>query len=134
MVCETAGYRSLPAQAETDIAYLTSMECLVRPDGKDTYAVSIVRRAASINALHVAAGIAPPEADGRVMLALRAIRRRRNKPQRRVAPLLTADIRLLLEGTQVRTWPEGVAELHDAALLLTGFAGAFRRAELSPSS
>ncbi|MCC3265890.1 site-specific integrase [Arthrobacter gengyunqii] len=130
--CESSAYIPLPAAAETVIAYLTSMASSVRPDGKDAYAVStIVRRAASINASHVAAGIAPPGADGRVALALKGIKRNRSTPQRRVAPLLTGDIRLLLESTRVRTWPDGVAAVRDAALLLTGFAGAFRRSELS---
>ena len=108
------------------------MAASVRPNGAFAYAPStIVRRAASINAQHVAAGVAPPGADGRVARSIKAIKRSRNTPQRRVAPLLTNDIRLLLESTAVRTWPDGVGAVRDAALLLTGFAGAFRRSELS---
>lgn len=130
--CRGSGYQALPASAETVIAYLTGMAAAIRPNGKHAYAQStIVRRAASINAQHVAAGAAPPGADGRVARALKAIRRERTTPQRRVAPLLTNDMRLLLEGTQVRTWPDGVGAVRDAALLLTGFAGAFRRSEVS---
>lgn len=130
--CRGSGYQALPASAEVVIAYLTGMAAAIRPNGKHAYAQStIVRRAASINAQHVAAGMAPPGADGRVTRALKAIKRERNTPQRRVAPLLTNDIKLLLESTQVRTWPEGVGAVRDAALLLAGFAGAFRRSELS---
>ncbi|MCC3292404.1 site-specific integrase [Arthrobacter sp. zg-Y1110] len=130
--CLTSGYNPMPATAETVIAYLTFMASSIRQDGKAAYAPStIVRRASSINAQHVAAGVAPPGADGRVTRALKAIKRARTEPQRRVAPLLTSDIRLLLEGTKDRTWPDGVAAVRDAALLLSGFAGAFRRSELA---
>ncbi|MCC3299693.1 site-specific integrase [Arthrobacter caoxuetaonis] len=130
--CSSSGYRPMPALAETVIAYLTFMASAVRPDGRHAYAQStIVRRASSINAQHVAAGMAPPGADGRVTRALKAIKRYRTQPQRRVAPLLTGDVRLLLEGTQVRTWPDGIGAVRDAALLLAGFAGAFRRSELA---
>lgn len=130
--CRGSGYQPMPAAAEIVIAYLTSMAASVRPDGTHAYAPStIVRRAASINAQHVAAGFAPPGADGRVARSIKAIKRSRTTPQRRVVPLLTSDMRLLLEGTAVRTWPDGVGAVRDAALLLTGFAGAFRRSELS---
>lgn len=130
--CRGSGYSPMPASAEIVIAYLTSMAASVRPNGKPAYAPStIVRRASSINAQHVAAGVAPPGADGRVARSIKAIKRSRSTPQRRVAPLLTNDMRLLLEGTAVRTWPDGVGAVRDAALLLAGFAGAFRRSELS---
>jgi len=130
--CGTSGYRAMPATAETVIAYLTFMASAVRTDGKHAYAQStIVRRAPSINAQHIAAGMAPPGSDGRIARALKAIKRSRTQPPRRVAPLLTGDIRLLLERTAVRTWLDGVGAVRDAALLLAGFAGAFRRSELA---
>ncbi|MFF2678045.1 site-specific integrase [Arthrobacter koreensis] len=122
----------MPAPAEVVIGYLTSMAASIRPDGKPAYApATIVRRASSINAQHVAAGIAPPGADGRVSRSIKGIKRSRSTPQRRVAPLLTNDMRLLLEGMTARTWPDGVGAIRDSALMLTGFAGAFRRSELS---
>lgn len=115
--CGTSGYRAMPATAETVIAYLTFMASAVRTDGKHAYAQStIVRRAPSINAQHIAAGMAPPGSDGRIARALKAIKRSRTQPPRRVAPLLTGDIRLLLERTAVRTWLDGVGAVRDAAL------------------
>lgn len=130
--CRASGYRPMPAAAETVIAYLTGMAAAIRPNGKPAYATStIVRRAASINAQHIAAAMPPPGADGRVSQSLKAVKRERTAAPRRVAPLLTNDIKVLLDGTQVRTWPDGIAAVRDAALLLAGFAGAFRRSELS---
>lgn len=53
------------------------------------------------------------------------------RPRRR-APLLTEDVRAILDTarTTARSWAEKVAERRDSALILLGFAGAFRRSEL----
>jgi len=52
-------------------------------------------------------------------------------PQRRVDPLLTDDLKLILRSVAETTWPGAVAAARDAAVLLAGFAGAFRRSELA---
>nr|WP_269151235.1 site-specific integrase [Spelaeicoccus albus] len=48
-----------------------------------------------------------------------------------MAPLLTDDIRHIVETMDYSTWPEAVAAFRDAAAILLGFAGAFRRSELA---
>jgi hypothetical protein len=63
---------------------------------------------------------------------LAGIRRIRRTPPVRRAPLLLGDIRGLVEWLELVAggWPAGVAARRDTALLLMGFAGAFRRSEL----
>ncbi|NKX55939.1 site-specific integrase [Arthrobacter sp. E918] len=130
--CQAKGYTPLPAAPETVIAYLSEAAAAVRPDGTHAYAAAtLTRRAAAVNARHTGAGQLPPGADGQVARALRAIRRERSTVQRRVDPLLTDDVKLLLRAITESTWPGAVAATRDAAVLLAGFAGAFRRSELS---
>jgi integrase len=130
--CGAKGYASLPAAPETVIAHLSEAAAAIRPDGTHAYAAAtLTRRAAAINARHAAAGLLPPGAGGQVARALRAIRRDRAVPQRRVDPLLTDDLKLILRSLAETTWPGAVAAARDAAVLLAGFAGAFRRSELS---
>ncbi|GER23313.1 integrase [Zafaria cholistanensis] len=130
--CAAKGYPPLPASAETVIAYLSEAAATVRPDGGWAYAVStLTRRAAAINAAHVSAGVPAPGAGGQVARALLAIRRERTQGPRRVDPLLTDDLKILLRALADTTWPGAVAATRDAAVLLAGFAGAFRRSELA---
>jgi site-specific recombinase XerC len=87
---------------------------------------TLARRLAGIRAAHVERGFPDPTKSELIRLTFRGIRRRYGKPQRRVAPLriehLSAMISLL--GNSMR-------DIRDRALLLVGFAGAFRRSELS---
>ncbi|HEY5844356.1 MAG TPA: site-specific integrase [Mycobacterium sp.] len=59
--------------------------------------------------------------------------RHRDRPTKRVAPLLLDDIARILTATRAGagTWTARVVERRDSALLLLGFAGAFRRSELA---
>jgi integrase len=81
---------------------------------------------AAIGAAHKAAGHASPAAaeSGRAVLA--GIRRTVGVAQRRVTPLLPGDLRAVSV-----TLPRNLLGARDRALLLLGFAGAFRRSELS---
>jgi integrase len=57
--------------------------------------------------------------------ALRGIKRVHGTAPNQKAPVLTEDLRLMLRHT-----PAGMIGIRDRALLLVGFAGAFRRSEL----
>ena len=57
---------------------------------------------------------------------LKGIRRSIGTAQEGKAPLLTTDIRRIVESC-----PETLSGLRDQALILVGFAGAFRRSELA---
>jgi integrase len=58
-------------------------------------------------------------------MVLRGIGRVRAQPQRRVAPLIDEELFAICNGLR-----GSVREIRDQALLLVGFAGAFRRSEL----
>jgi integrase len=58
-------------------------------------------------------------------MTLRGIRRVRAQPQRRVAPLLIKELFAICSDPG-----DSVRDIRDRALLLVGFAGAFRRSEL----
>src|SRR5450759_4990848 len=72
-----------------------------------------------------------PGAHPHVGELLAGIRRSRGRPPARRDALVTADLRAILAGLPGTGWPGVVAGRRDAALLVLGFAGAFRRAELA---
>jgi integrase len=87
---------------------------------------TLARRVIAIRRAHALGGLPDPTKSELVRLTLRGVRRLHGRPQRRVAPLRLehlADIVSRL-GSEKR-------DLRDRALLLVGFAGAFRRSELT---
>ena len=123
---------ALPASPETVAAYLVSRARLTNQTGEWLYAPSTLgRRLAAIAKAHQLAGLASPCRDPQVSTTLAGIRRQRVRPTRRAAPLLLADLRRVLQNIELRQFPQAVIGRRDAALLLMGFAGAFRRFELT---
>jgi hypothetical protein len=61
---------------------------------------------------------------------LSGIRRTRATPPRRKAPILLADLELLLATFDVATWPRATGGLRNRCLLLLGWGGALHRDEL----
>ncbi len=82
------------------------------------------RRVVAINHAHKDKGLKSPTRSALVTDTLRGIRRINGSKQRQVMPLLKSD---LMKITKRLT---GLIGIRDKALLLTGFAGAFRRSEL----
>ena len=127
------GYPLLPAPPAVVAAYVTAAAAEQKHDGTFAYApASLTRWVSSINQVHTAANLPPPGRSELVRRALSGIRRIRQTPPARRAPLLLDDIRGLVDwlGMVAGGWPAGVAARRDTALLLMGFAGAFRRSEL----
>jgi integrase len=85
---------------------------------------TLARRLVAVNLEHRGRGLQSPTVHALVTGTLRGIRRTHRQPQRRVAPLLKEQL-LAIIGRLT-----GVSEARDKALLLVGFAGAFRRSEL----
>jgi integrase len=81
---------------------------------------------AAISKAHKAAGFASPIKDN-VLIAetLKGIKRTHGTAVTQKAPILTEDLRSML-----RELPHNLLGTRDRALLLVGFAGAFRRSEL----
>jgi len=123
---------AIPASPETVAAYLASMARLTDNKGEWLYAPSTLgRRLAAIAKAHQLAGLPSPCRDPQVSTVLAGIRRERVRPTRRAPPLLLADLRRALQQIELRQFPQAVIGRRDASLLLMGFAGAFRRSELT---
>ena len=116
--CERTGQRALPASAEVVAAYIA--ECAGR-----LKVGSIQRRLNAIAEAHKATGLGSPTSEGMVKNTLKGIRRALGTATVQKAPALTADIRAMVDATDT-----GLIGLRDRALILLGFAGAFRRAEI----
>jgi site-specific recombinase XerD len=110
---------SLPAVPETVVLYLSVMA--------ETAKVStLTRRLSAISQAHQAAGLETPTAHLAVRKLMAGIRRQKGSVQTGKKPLVTADLRALIEPLD----PRRILDVRDRALLLAGFAGAFRRSEL----
>lgn len=116
--CTQHDKQYLPAQAETVALYLTVIS--------NTHKCSTLqRRLVAISQAHQAAGFETPTTEAPVRATWAGIRRVKGTRQEGKTPTLTADIRRMVD-----TLPETKTGQRDRALLLFGFAGAFRRSEL----
>lgn len=123
---------SLPASGETVAAYMTDRAGLVSESGDYAYAPSTISRwVTSINVQHHNAGLPQPGSLAEVKRTLAGIRRGHVRPTRRMAPLLLEDLKKVLLGIDMNGFPQGILGHRDSALLVMGFAGAFRRSELA---
>lgn len=117
--CESKGVLALPALPETVAAYLAHS---VSAGAK---ASTIARRLAAIGYAHKLAGHDSPTHAESVKATVRGIRRTIGTAPSRKAPLTAERARAMSAGM-----PESLIGLRDRALVLLGFAGAFRRSEL----
>lgn len=117
--CDTHQLVALPAHPLTVALYL---DALVEA-GRSISTLS--RRLAAIAVAHRRARLANPAEDGAVREAWLGIRRQHGTAQVGKEPLLLELLRLL-----VATLADDLPGRRDRALLLLGFAGAFRRSEL----
>jgi integrase len=108
----------LPATPETVAAYIAACADHLKVG-------SIQRRLNAIAEAHKATGLESPTATGMVRNTLKGIRRTFGTAQTRKAAVLTDEIR-----TMVEVADDGTIGARDRALILLGFAGAFRRSEL----
>lgn len=119
--CTGTGRAPLPASPETVVLFLSAYA--------DTYRITTLRRIiAAISIAHQWAQHQTPTHHAIVRLCLRGIARQQSEAgasPRLARPLLTDDILALLRVTQ-----DTLAGARDRALILIGFAGAFRRSEL----
>ena len=117
--CQTRAVRALPADPEAVAAFLAhDAETGSRPS-------TLGRRVAAIRYAHKLAGHVTPTDDERVKATMRGIRRSLGTASQKKAPA-TAD-RIV---AMARAADDSLKGLRDRALLLVGFAGAFRRSEL----
>jgi integrase len=147
--CDSVGCTPLPATPATVGVYIT--DCLKpEDDGGKGHAVATVRqRLAAIDYYHAEAGEKSPTKDRAVRKVLRGARREMGQPQDEAPPLLTRHIKAMVDaldgGGRCPTSRRDPAEMdqkergafarwvrgvRNRALILIGYAGAFRRSEL----
>ena len=119
--CKAYNLASLPATPETVAAYLAYLAPYCKVS-------TIQRRLSAISQRHAAAKLDSPTHSAIVRLTMQGIRRTHAPVQgvRKVQPAVTSIIYKLVD-------PLGssLIDVRDRALLLLGFAGAFRRSELA---
>ena len=136
--CAANGYTALPAHPATVAAYLVEAADTVTEDGRRAYSpATLAKWVAAVTDRHRRFGVdVPPTHHETVRATLAGIRREYaqagERPRNPRAPLLTDDVLAIVTAAraQVRGWSDAVCERRDSALLLMGFAGAFRRSEL----
>ncbi|USI90202.1 site-specific integrase [Rhodococcus pyridinivorans] len=135
--CAREGHAALPAHPLTVAAYLLGAAATVTEAGERAYSpATLARWVAGIGFHHRRAGHPAPGSDELVTATLSGIRRdyaaAGERPRSPRAPLLTADIVTIVDKARADCtgWAEEVLERRDSAILLLGFAGAFRRSEL----
>jgi len=109
---------SLPSSDITLAQYLAS-------HAETLSVATLVRRLTSISKAHEALGYTSPTSSALVRATLRGIKRSQGTAQRKATPLLKEDLISVLDAMG-----DTLRDVRDRALLLVGFAGAFRRSEL----
>ena len=107
----------IPATPELVCQYLAVHVGLLSP-------ATLNRRLVSIGRAHTTQGLVSPTKSDIVKATLRGIRRTIGTAQRQVSPVIKDELLAMVEKL------EGIKGVRDRALLLVGFAGAFRRSEL----
>ena len=118
--CAGHGLAALPAAPPAVMLYLGEL------GGEGKKLSTIGRRLAALAQVHRAAGCESPTEHRAVRELLAGMRRTHGTAARGKEPLLSEDLRAIL-----RELGDPLRDLRDRALLLVGFAGAFRRSELA---
>lgn len=118
--CTAAGVSSLPAEPRIVALYIANLAGKHKP-------ATVSRHMAAIASAHKARGIESPASmrHGVVAQVWHGIRRTLGTAQTQKAPLMVPELRRIMD-----VLPDNLLGVRDRALLLVGFAGAFRRSEL----
>ena len=117
--CEAHGLEPLPALPETVVRYASARAGELRPS-------SLGQHVSAISQAHEAAGYDSPTRAAIVRKALAGIRRTWGVAPAQKQAITVADLQTIVR----EQLPPGLKGARDKALLLVGFAGAFRRSEL----
>lgn len=116
--CAAHGELPLPAAENTLVLYFTDLAASHKTS-------TLARRVSAISQAHLAAGFESPTRTAVLRNLLAGIRRSKGTAPAVKTPVLTEDLRLMVQAI-----PESLLGCRDRALLLLGFAGGFRRSEL----
>lgn len=116
--CTERGRSALPADPSTVALYLSDLSNRAKVS-------TLNRRLWALGQAHQLAGYEAPSHSPLIRELMAGIRRVQGSAPAGKAPLLVEDLRRMLA-----VLPEGLLGIRDRAILLLGFAGAFRRSEL----
>lgn len=120
--CVRHGFRPLPADPQTVAAYLTYRA----KEGRSVSTLDTAR--AAIRSVHKDVAADDPTANPGVELVLKGLKRQQGcAPVTQAHPVTTGELRRIVDCID----RQSLRGKRDAALLLLGFAGAFRRSELA---
>ena len=108
----------IPAAPETIAKYLVAHADILS-------VATLNRRIAALSKVHRFQGFSNPASVEIVKSTLRGLKRIKGTAQRQASPLIKEDLFMVLDAMG-----SGLKDMRDRALLLTGFAGGFRRSEL----
>lgn len=117
--CEARGLEALPAMAGTVCAYLAGAAA------EGAKVATLEHRIAAIRYAHVTKSLSPPTQDPAVKATMRGIRRVAGVKRQGKAAATLESVKAMAAHCA-----DDIGGLRDRALLLVGFAGAFRRGEL----
>jgi integrase len=117
--CQQRGAQALPADPATVVGYLVDLA----EHGAKVSTIGV--KQAAIGSAHRTAGQPDPTKAESVRMVVKGIRRRLGSPPQKKTGISIADLRAI-----VAVLPDTLAGKRNRALILTGFAGAFRRSEL----
>jgi integrase len=126
--CDDHALPALPARPE-DVAAFVAAGAYPEPPARPLAAPTLRLRLAAIGYLHWLAGLPSPTGTAIVGETIAGLERTLRREGRGPRPKLAAKIALLRE--MLAAIEDDLPGLRDRALLLTGFAGALRRAELA---
>ncbi len=118
--CDTHGFLPLPASSEAVILYATE---LTRNQNRSLG--TLTRRLAAVSQFHQQMGFASPTASWETKKFLAGLRRQLGVAPERKKAVSIPDLQKI-----VALLPDTLLGQRDRAILLVGFAGAFRRSEL----
>ena len=114
--CSKNGFSSIPTQPKIIALYITNLS-------KSSKFSTLKRRIASISVIHKLKGHYLDTKHPIIMENLHGIKRTLGSRQKAKKPILINDLKLIIKAIDKE-------KIRDKALILTGFAGGFRRSEL----
>ena len=117
--CASLSFEPLPAAPEVVALFISHRAAQGRKVSTITSDLAAIRQS------HLSAGLDSPTGTLPVTTIMKGIRRTHGVAQASKRPILIADLRRMSHAL-----PEGTRGLRDRAVLVVGFAGAFRRSEL----
>lgn len=119
--CAARGAPPLPASYEVLVVYIVEL-------ARDHTVASVRRALSAISTAHALAGHPRPAEHPQIREFIKGLRRAKGQVPRRKRPVLLEELCAIISAMEEE--PHRLKKFRDRALVLLGFAGAFRRSEL----